>query len=294
MSTRRPEWDEEGRDWPNREHSRFVRAGWLDWHVQRVGAGPELLLIHGTGSATHSWRGMIGPLSRRFAVTAMDLPGHGFTRGRPRGGMSVHAVARAVHELTEALEAPPALIVAHSAGAAVACQMALEGRSTAPILAFGAALTPFPGPAARIFPAIARLLFVNPFVPSLFARYARQPGEVERFLARSTGSTIDAWGAELYARLFATAEHCAGAIELMADWDLDQLALRLPRITVPLKLLHGDRDATVPLSAARTVPAELEVLAGLGHLAHEEAPAPAAHAVERFAVEHGVLRTADA
>ena len=30
----------EGRDWPNRAHSRFVDAGRLRWHVQVMGDGP--------------------------------------------------------------------------------------------------------------------------------------------------------------------------------------------------------------------------------------------------------------
>ena len=52
----KPEWKREGRDWPNREASRFVLASGLWWHVQVMGSGPVLLLLHGTGAATHSWR----------------------------------------------------------------------------------------------------------------------------------------------------------------------------------------------------------------------------------------------
>ena len=42
-----PRWDVEGRDWPNRAASRFVDAGQLRWHVQVMGEGPVLLLLHG-------------------------------------------------------------------------------------------------------------------------------------------------------------------------------------------------------------------------------------------------------
>ena len=83
------------------------------------------------------------------------------------------------------------------------------------------------------------MLFVNPFAPHIFAGIARQAGEAGRFLARSTGSHVDAAGADLYGRLFATLGHCAGAITMMADWDLDTLARDLPRLAAPIALVHG-------------------------------------------------------
>ena len=46
-------WSRDGGDWPNREASAFVEAAGIRWHVQRMGEGPPLLLLHGTGAATH-------------------------------------------------------------------------------------------------------------------------------------------------------------------------------------------------------------------------------------------------
>ena len=42
----RPDWRVEGRGWPLAEHSRFVSAGGIDWHVQVMGNGPVALLLH--------------------------------------------------------------------------------------------------------------------------------------------------------------------------------------------------------------------------------------------------------
>ena len=78
-------WERDGRDWPNREASRFVEAGGLRWHVQQMGRGPVLLLLHGTGASTHSWRALLPLLAKSFTVVAPDLPGHGFT-ATPSGG----------------------------------------------------------------------------------------------------------------------------------------------------------------------------------------------------------------
>ena len=57
------DWATDGADWPNREASRFVEAAGLRWHVQVMGAGPVLLLLHGTGASTHSWRDVMPKLA---------------------------------------------------------------------------------------------------------------------------------------------------------------------------------------------------------------------------------------
>ncbi|HVF95189.1 MAG TPA: alpha/beta fold hydrolase BchO [Sphingomonas sp.] len=281
-------WSVEGRDWPNREHSRFVDADGLRWHVQVMGTGPVLLLLHGTGAATHSWRALAPLLAQTFTIVAPDLPGHGFTTGRPAGGMAMPAMARAVGGLIRTLDVHPRGIVGHSAGAAIGARMVLDGvADPGALIGLSAALLPFPGLGAKLFPSLARLLFVNPLAPHLFARLARTPGETARFLARSTGSRIDAEGARYYQTLFARSGHCAGAITMMAAWDLDVLKRDLPRLRVPLLLIHGDADAAIPLANAREAAltvrgATVSPLAGLGHLAHEEQPGPVAAAIRAF------------
>ena len=116
------------------------------------------------------------------------------------------------------------------------------------------------------------------------AAQARQPGMVARFLPRAPGSTIDARGTELYARLFARSGHVGGALALMAHWDLAGLKADFARVAAPVRLLHGDRDAAVPVAAAadaaQLIPgAAAQTLPGLGHLAHEEDPAGAVAAI---------------
>lgn len=284
-------WDTEGRDWPNREHSRFVRAGSLEWHVQEMGDGPSILLLHGTGSATHSWRDVMPLLAKQNRVTALDLPGHGFTRGKLSGGLSLPAISRALAELLDTLAINPALVAGHSAGSAIAIQWALDTQSKAPLVGLNPALTPFPGLAAQLFPAMAKMLFVNPFAPRLFAQIARVPGEAERFLARSTGSRIDEVGARCYRQLFGYSRHCAGALDMMASWDLDRLHASLPQVSNAVLLVHADGDEAIPLGSieqalAQLPNAQLKQLPELGHLAHEESPEAVAALIAEFAEGH--------
>ena len=296
--TTSPRWEIDGRDWPNRAASRFIETERLRWHVQTMGEGPVLLLLHGTGAGTHSWRGLMPALAEHFSIIAPDLPGHAFTTGRPRDGLSLPAMAAAVTELLDTLDSRPAIIVGHSAGAAIAVQMNLAATVRAPVVGFNPALLPFPGLAARLFPAMAKMLFVNPLAPRIFARVARGSGEVERFLIRSTGSRIDAAGVESYARLLGKSGHVAGAIGMMANWDLEALKRKLPDLETQILLVHGEADTAVPESAVRNAAAiirgaEMHTLEGFGHLAHEEAPDRAAAIIRRFATDHAILAVAD-
>ncbi|RIV85589.1 alpha/beta fold hydrolase BchO [Aurantiacibacter zhengii] len=288
-----PDWQREGRIFPHQDASRFVKAGSLEWHVQVMGSGPALLLLHGTGASAHSWRDVMPLLAEDFTVIAPDLPGHGFTRGRIAGGPNLKAVAREVARLLDIMAVKPDMLVGHSAGVAIAIELALGG-SAVPVAGFSPALMPFPGLAAQLFPAMAKVLFVNPFVPRIFARMARQSGETARFLRRATGSDIDASGLRCYEALLGNSRHCEGALALMANWDLDALSRRLPDLTVPVSLVHGSRDRAVPLSSARQACSklphcELTVLDGLGHLAHEERPEDAARHIRHFAARHAII-----
>jgi len=288
-----PRWDREGRGWPNAAASRFVAAGGVKWHVQVMGTGPAVLLIHGTGSATHSWRDLMPLLATDFTVIAPDLPGHGFTSAIGRA--SPANVAAALAALVETLGLSPALTIGHSAGAAVALTMA-DKRLAPPkaVVSLGGAPLPFTGMAGRLFPTMARLMFVNPLVPELFAMRTRLPGEVASFLMRATASPIDARGVELYERLLHTSGHIGGALALMANWDLNPLEAALASLDLPVLLLHGERDATIPASTSRTVAGRLpdgrlHILPDLGHLAHEESPAAHAALIRDFARDTAII-----
>ena len=274
---RRLDWAREGADWPNRDASRFIDAGAYLWHVQVMGQGPVLLLLHGTAASTHSFRDCLTVLARTFRVVAPDLPGHAFTRAVRRGDPSLRGMAAALGDLLKALDLSPDIAVGHSAGAAILARMSLD-RLIAPKLIVGlnGAFMPFDGWAGRLFPPMAKVLFLNPFAPRLFAASADRFA-VERLL-RGTGSTIDRRGVDLYARLFSNTAHVEGALAMMANWDLAELARDIVTLAPPLTLVVGRKDKAVPpQSAARlqalVAGATTVEVGGVGHLAHEERPA---------------------
>lgn len=256
----------------------MVDAGGMRWHVQGGGKGPTMLLVHGTGASTHSWRDLLPMLAREYCVLAIDLPGHGFSDAASAAGSSIAGMSGALTSLLRELQVSPQYCVGHSAGAVILCRMALDG-NIAPrmIVSINGAFLPFAGAARLVFPSMARLLAAAPFVPGLIARRAGSRANVARLIA-GTGSRLDAAGVELYAQLLSSPQHLAGALRMMGNWDLHAFAGELPRLTTPLTLLVGENDLTVPAHQAlevrqRGVKADIRYLSGMGHLAHEEQPA---------------------
>jgi magnesium chelatase accessory protein len=294
MTAPPPAWSRDGRDWPNREASRFVRAAGMVWHVQTMGSGPALLLAHGTGAATHSWRALMPLLARDFLVVAPDLPGHGFSPAPPKARLSLPFMASALGELCRTLPVAPKIVVGHSAGAAILARACLDGLlDPRALVSLNGALLPLYGLPGRVFSPLAKLIAGLPGLATLFTRHTGNRDVVERLL-RQTGSNIDAVGVDCYARLAANPSHAGAALNMMASWDLPPLVRDLPRLKPRLLLIVGDNDRSIaPADSERVrdmVPgARLARLPRLGHLAHEEAPEATARLVLDFARETGVL-----
>lgn len=283
-------WEVDGRTWPHREASRFVETGGLRWHVQELGPedAPPVALVHGTGASTHSFRALAPLLAETSRVLAFDLPGHGFTAAAGDETLSLPGMAVAIADLFDHLAFAPALAVGHSAGAAILIEMALAGRLAARrIVGINSALKPIQG--ASLLSPFARLLFANPLSPRLLSWRARM-GDATGVMLGATGSRIEPEGKALYERLFKNPAHIAGALGMMANWDLKPLQARLPLLETPLTLMVALDDRMVPpavskQAAARIPKAELEVFPEGGHLLHETRAGDVAAAIRRLAVD---------
>jgi len=282
-------WQRDGARWPHHEHSRFVQASGLRWHVQIVappaGGLQTLLLLHGAGASTHSWRGLLPLIAPDWRVIAPDLPGHAFSEALPPYRQSLTGMAQALADLLHALDAEPDAAIGHSAGAALMLRMALDGQigAGAALIGINAAVFPFEGLPGLLYAPVARLLARSALVSRFAAWRARDLAAVRRLIA-STGSMLDDEGVAWYARLLQCPRHLAGVLAMMASWDLEPLQRDLARLQAPLHLLVGERDAAVPPGQADRLAARLSAvivhrLPRLGHLAHEEAPQHVAEVV---------------
>lgn len=276
-------WPDDLAGWPLADRSRQVLCRPHRWHVQETGVGQTLILIHGAGGATHSWRGVVPILAQTFHIVAIDLPGLGFTQVGARHRMGLAPIAEDLASLIKDQDWQPKAVIGHSAGAAVGLQL-LQNGLDAQLIGINAALSNFNGVAGWLFPFMAKALALNPLSSRLVSRTAT-PASV-RGLIKGTGSDIGPEGEELYLRLTRDRSHVDATLSMMSQWSLDRLVAGFAKITQPVDLIITDGDTAVPnassLDAANRLPdARVHLVKGLGHLAHEEDPAQISAEIER-------------
>ncbi|WP_261403665.1 alpha/beta fold hydrolase [Chenggangzhangella methanolivorans] len=235
-------------------------------------------------------------------MIAPDLPGHAFTDPLPYGRTTLPGMAEAVGALLKKLGARPRIIVGHSAGAAIAIRMALDGHAAPDaIVSLNGAVPDLELLRAAVLRRRGEAAGAEPAYPLAVRAPGARPGRRAPLLD-GTGSEIDPLDEEIYGRLATTTSHVSGALGMMAGWDLHALEDDLSKLETPLLLVVGEADAMVPPGRAAGVArlaknARVVCLQGLGHLAHEEAPgkihaligefAPKTAAPEQKAAAHG-------
>lgn len=260
--------------WPNAAHSRIVRADGVAFHVQEMGSGPPILLVHGTGASTHSFAALMPLLAAHAHVVAIDLPGHGFSETSRSDVFTLPAMAHALGALLKTLAFEPQIAIGHSAGAAILIRLALDGLiAPQAIIALNGAILPMHPFSHPFVSLMAKFLAANPFVPWFFAKQASR-GTVDRLLD-DTGSQVPQQSRACYGELLQSRRHVAAALRMMAHWDLETLARDLPQLKTKLILVTGDNDRTIPPNTSDAVArilgtSERVKLPRLGHLAHEE------------------------
>ena len=134
-------------------------------HVRISGSGPVALLVHGTGSTSHTWDLLMAALGDRLTLVAPDLPGHGDSSDPGPGSYSPGAMANALVALLDASGLVPQVVIGHSAGCAVLASAIASGRlRPRTMIALNPAMLPFPGLQGAVFPGLARLLARLPLV----------------------------------------------------------------------------------------------------------------------------------
>ncbi len=281
------DWARDGATWPQSQYSRFVVSKPNRWHLQEAGSGPLLLLIHGAGGATHSWRHLFNTLAADNRVVAVDLPGQGFTQLGAQQRCGLDPMAEDLLALCRSEVLMPDAIIGHSAGAAIALRMA-EMMAPAPpdVIGINAALGNFDGVAGVLFPVLAKTIAMVPMAANLFSATTSSRQSIERII-RGTGSVLPAQDIALYRRLVADPSHVSATLQMIAQWKLDPLLKRLPQNAARTLLIVAENDTAVPPEISRKAAALMPdatcvTLPGLGHLAHEEDAGAVAPLIRRF------------
>lgn len=275
-----------------------MEAGWQRWHVQVMGSGPPLLLVHGVGSATHSWRDLAPRLATRFTVIAPDLPGHGFTTSPRSEQLTLDGIASDLDALVGALGIAPVIGVGHGLGAAILMRMALDaGSPFRALVGIGATLTPPRGQYWSLLAPGTRAGERPPLVVGIAARLAAS-GAIGESLMRSTGSRLQREQWALYEAFLRSGRHMGAVHALHAGWNARALQEKLGQLTLPVTLIAPLGDPWVPPREAgklamRLPSARIVEVPRAGHLVHEEEPLLVAAIVIESAILAAVVRGAD-
>jgi pimeloyl-ACP methyl ester carboxylesterase len=270
-----------------------------------------VLLVHGFGASSEHWRHTLPALAPRLRVLAIDLLGFGASdkpdsrlSDEPERPGAVHycfdlwaeQVLDALRELTPWPPRRPLHLIGNSIGGMVAltaaCRLQQQGIPLTQVVLIDCAQRALDDKRAGELPwwersgrpLLKALVRQRAVIAPLFRLLAR-PAAIRRVLAVAYpgGANVDAELVELLHRPSTSpgaTESFRGFVNLfddhLAPQLLEQLSQRQP--TIPVRLLWGEADPWENPSEARRWAAsfscirDLEVLPGLGHCPHDEAP----------------------
>jgi 3-oxoadipate enol-lactonase len=247
-------------------------------HYERAGSGPTLLLLHGIGSNSRSFRHQLTALCDVFDVIAWDAPGYGRSDDPPQDCGLEYFADQAVALLDE-LNLSQAHLLGVSLGGVIA-QLAYHrhpSRVQSLILVDttpGGGAAPEPERSERVRQRLDALQRLGP------REMAKQ--RAPHLVSPSASPSLVAELADIMSEV-RPAGYTTAAIALGAT----DLTSKLGDIHIPTLVIQGEQDAVVPLATARQLAAaipnaRLVVLPNAGHVSNQEQPAAFNAAVRSF------------
>ena len=270
----------------------YARLGRMRISTLTMGAGPDVLLLHGLGSTKASLFDAAAALSRSYRVHAIDLPGFG-SSSKPRiAPYNAQWYCETVLALLDALEIERAHFVGNSLGGRIALEVGM--RAPERVAALGL-LCPAVAFIKRAFHPIVRL--ARPEFALLPHRFRRAQVEARFWQMFADRDLVDPSLADIAVEEFQRIYGTAGArraflstarnIYLEAPFGKNGFYTRLAELAPPALFVWGSEDRLVPAAfkphVARALPgAEHIVLEGCGHVPQIERPEQTNALLARF------------
>jgi pimeloyl-ACP methyl ester carboxylesterase len=282
----------------------FLDIGGRRVHAHVTGQGPDVVLIHGAfGSLRDFTFDLSARLSDRYRVIALDRPGLGYTdRTDPAYAAAFAASAESPAEQAALLAAAARelgaerpIVVGHSFGGIVAMAWALDQDPAAVVMLAGVAL-PWPGELGWLYQVNGTAIgggIVAPAISAWAPRGILRDSVAATFAPQAMPEGYaDHIGTYMPVRLPAFRANARQVNTLRPH--VVEMEKRYPGLTLPIEIVHGDADTTVPIAVhsgplSRLVgSATLTVLPGVGHMPHHADPNAAIAAIDRAAARAGI------
>ena len=261
-----------------------MKLNGLDFHVERYGSGPPLLLLHGFTGSVRTWDEVGPSLSSRATVIAVDLIGHGRSASPPDPERySMEWCARDLASLLDEFELEQINLLGYSMGGRVALHFAVHYPSRVQTLILESASPGIEDASERrrrvdADDALAQRI-VDRGIQAFVSEWEQQP-LLE--LAPHVPEAARARQHEL--RLQNHTLGLANSLRGMGAGRQTPLWSRLEHLSVPVHLIVGERDARYRAVAGRMLEllprGSLRLVRDAGHSAHMDAPESVVKTVE--------------
>jgi pimeloyl-ACP methyl ester carboxylesterase len=273
---------------------KFVTIDGNRIHYIEQGEGRPILFIHGLGGTLHHF---LHPVLRNFGagyrLIALDRAGSGWSTRTDGSDGRLIDQAKAIHRFIETLELEKPLLVGHSLGGAVALQTALDYPDDVSGLALISPLTHFGGGIPEGF---RDLWIPSPWKRRLIAWTVSAPRAIKNAPAvldfvfgpqQPPADYAVAGGAMIGLR---PSHFYATSTDFVSSGrDLRRLQARYEDLQVPVGILFGDADRVLDCERqglameGKVKGLDLEIVAGIGHMAHFALPEQTIALIRRIA-----------
>ncbi len=253
----------------------------LQLAFQSVGTGEPVLLIHGFGASSYSWRHVIEPLAQKNRVIAIDLKGFGNSPKPRDDAYSVYEQARLIRNFILENDLKNLHIVGHSYGGGVALAVSIYLSSSNPGLQKSLILidsVAYP----QELPGFVKIL-ATPVLGPLLTYALPNTLQVKNLLQKVyfnddliPQEAVDHYAADLgqpdakYALLTSARQ--------MLPTDLQEFSENYSSLTIPALIIWSREDEIVPLAVGKRLHenlpnSRLVIMSDVGHAVQEEKPA---------------------
>lgn len=250
-----------------------------------VGTGEVLLLVHGLGGSSSSWREMMPKLSKRYRVIAPDLLGHGES-DKPHGEYSPAVFAHLLRGLLDTLGIDEVTVVGHSLGGGVAMTFAARHRSHCKrlILLNSGGWGPEVSALLRTL-SLPGSGFVLPLIAAGRAIWTGEASRLQNLIPSRDDRRV------FLRTLRSVVNHRGQAASALACLQF--------LVDVPTQIIFGEKDRVIPVAHAhaahKALPgSRLAIIPEVGHDPQIQRPDTVAELIDDFVAEAGGASAVDA